>query len=316
VQENDLVFGQPASLPGRRANWLERFPLISFFVLAFAFSWAIMVPMILDSRGIIAFKPPIPVLILMGYGPTLAALVVTAAVAGRPGIRALLRRLLIWRVGLRWYLVAIFLNAGIVLAALGLLLLSGGTAPSLPALGPGLLVNVVVTFLVVGLINGEEMGWRGFALPRLLSRWSALVASLILGTFQAFFHLPIFFNQGPSQAGGQSGMPFPGFWISAVAGAILFTWLFNNTRGSILMAWVFHASMNTWTEVVPIASGGLSFWMLVGVQCLVAAVVVAVFGPRRLSRLPDSAIPFVHRPEGTIQGAGDAAADAAPERAA
>ena len=261
--------------------------------------------MVLASRGLFVFEPPVPVLILMGYGPTLAALIVTGAVDGRSGIRALLRRLLIWRVGLQWYAVALLLNAGIILAALGLYLLTGGTAPSLPELGPGLLVNIVLTFLVVGLINGEEMGWRGFALPRLQARWSALVSSLVLGTVWAFFHLPIFFNQGPSQAGGQSGMPFPGFWLSIIAASILFTWLFNNTQGSILMAWMLHASMNTWSEILPFPTDGPFFWILVGVQCLVAAVVVVVFGARRLSHQPELAMP-----SGIGTGVGD------PERGA
>src|SRR5512132_2554747 len=106
MQDSDTVRGPSSSVPARRPNWISLHPLFSFFILAFAFSWAIMVPMVLDSRGLIAFQPSIPVLILMGYGPTLAALLVTGAVAGRSGIRSLLGRLLIWRVGPQWYLVA------------------------------------------------------------------------------------------------------------------------------------------------------------------------------------------------------------------
>jgi membrane protease YdiL (CAAX protease family) len=273
--------------------WFVHHPLLAYFALAFALAWAIMVPLTLASRGIIAFPESIPLLLFMSYGPTLAALIVTGVIAGWAGIRALLSRLLIWRVGVQWYLVAIFLNAGIILAAYGLFILTGGTAQPLPVLGPAFAVNTLLTFVVVGLVNGEEIGWRGFALPRLQSRWSALVSSLILGSIAAVFHLPIFFNQGDSSAGGQAGMPFGGFWISSVAAAILLTWLYNNTRGSILLAIVFHASMNAWSSVLPFPTDGPFFWTLVGVQSLAALAVLAVYGPARLSRKPVEAMPYV-----------------------
>ncbi|MHB1132675.1 MAG: CPBP family intramembrane glutamic endopeptidase [Chloroflexota bacterium] len=273
--------------------WFRDHPLLAFFALSFALTWAIMVPLTLASRGIGNFPDSIPLLLLMSYGPTLAALIVTGVVAGRGGIRALLSRLLIWRVGLQWYLAAIFLNAGIILGAYGLFVVSGGAAQPLPALGPLFAVDVLLTFVVVALVNGEEIGWRGFALPRLQGRWSALVATLILGTIQAVFHLPIFFNEGPSSAGGQNGMPFAGFWLSTIAAALLLTWIYNNTHGSLLLAILFHASMNAWSSVLPFPTDGPFFWMLVGVQSVVALVVLAVYGPTRLSRRPVEEMPYV-----------------------
>src|SRR4030095_5436611 len=118
------------------------------------------------------FPSAAPLLILMGYGPTAAALLVTGVLGGWVAGRALLKRLLIWRVGWPWYLVAVFLNAAVILAALGLYTALGGPPQPWPALGPGLLLNVLLTLLVVSLVNGEEIGWRGFAWPRLQARWS------------------------------------------------------------------------------------------------------------------------------------------------
>lgn len=268
-------------------SWLSQHALAAFFVLAFAMAWAVLIPLALASRGMLAFSPSVPLLLFMSYAPTLAALIVTGAIAGRLGIRALLGRLLIWRVGVQWYAVAIFLNAGIILGSYALYVSTGGTAQPLPEIGPAFALNTLVTFVVVGLVNGEELGWRGFALPALQRRMSALVASLVIGSIAALFHLPIFFNEGPSAAGGQAGMPFAGFWISSVAASILMTWLYNNTRGSVLLAILFHASMNTWSSVLPFPTGGTFFWVLVGVQSAVALAVVALNGPARLSRKPE-----------------------------
>jgi membrane protease YdiL (CAAX protease family) len=286
-------------------DWVRRHPLLVFFVLAFVFAWAIMVPLTLSSWGLFAFPASPPLLIFMGYGPTWAALVVAGALGGRAAIRALLRRLLVWRVGWPWYLAAILLNGGIIVAALGLYALVGGVVPAWPAFNPALLVNVILTFVVVMLINGEEIGWRGFALPRLEARWGVPVAIALLGTLEALFHLPIFFSQGSSEAGGQNGTPFLAFWVSSVAAVLLLTWVYNNTRGSLLLAYLFHGSMNTWSNVLPFpATSGAFFWCLAGVQCAVCAVVVAAFGPARLSRKPASEMPFAAEPVPVLDPAG------------
>jgi membrane protease YdiL (CAAX protease family) len=132
------------------------------------------------------------------------------------------------------------------------------------------------------MVNGEEIGWRGFALPRLQSRQSALASSLVLGAVWALFHLPIFFAHGDSVLGSQNSMNPLAFLIDVLAGAILMTWLFNNTHGSLLIAYLYHAAVNTWTsEVFRISSVDSALVMLV-----VAVSVVAIFGPVRLTRKP------------------------------
>jgi membrane protease YdiL (CAAX protease family) len=226
-------------------------------------------------------------LLVMGYGPTIAAVLVSGALGGWPGIRALLARLLIWRVGWGWWAVTLFLNAGIILAALGLYGLLGNAVPPFPPLGPGLLLEIVVMFVLVALLNGEEIGWRGFALPRLQARYGVWVTVAVLGVLETLFHLPIFFNNGPSEAGGQNGTPFLAFLASSVLAVFLFVWLYDHTRGSLLIATLFHASMNAWSNILPFPATSASFfWLLALAQLVTVAVVLVVGGTRWMQVRP------------------------------
>jgi membrane protease YdiL (CAAX protease family) len=147
-----------------------------------------------------------------------------------------------------------------------------------------LLLNIVLTFVVSGLINGEEIGWRGFATPRLLERFGTIGTVALLGVLEALFHLPIFFNNGKSAAGGQNGMPFFGFMASVVVLVFLFTWLYQHTRGSLLVASAFHASANTWTTVLAVPSASPTFtWVMAGVGLLIVASVLVAGGTNWLT---------------------------------
>jgi len=259
----------------------RRWPLTTFFVLAFAFSWIFLIADALGSHGILPFRIPLPGLIVMGYGPTFAAVLTTLVTEGRSGVRALLRRLLIWRVGWPWYAVAVFATGvvfALTLVFMGTALLSADFA----ALSPLAMVGITaLTFVIVGLANGEEMGWRGYALPRLQARWGALGGSLILGAIWAAFHLPLFWTVGSPQA----HMPMLAFLASTLALSIVFTWVFNNTRGSVLLAILLHASANTWSSVFNLAGAPPAYmWVVAGIWWLIALVLVAVYGPARLSR--------------------------------
>jgi uncharacterized protein len=274
----------PASAAGGR-SWLaiiRRHPLVSFFVLAFVITWSVMVPMVLASHGLLAFPELIPLLLVMSYGPTIAAIVVTGVIGGRRAIGTLLGRLRIWRVGWRWWAVTLFLNGLIVLGALGLYALLGNEVPPFPALAPGLVLDIVLTFLVVGLVNGEEIGWRGFAQPWLQARYGIVGTVAVLGVLETVFHLPIFFNSGASAAGGQNGTPFLAFLASSILAVILFVWLYQHTRGSLLIATAFHASMNAWTTILPFpATSPTFFWLLAGTQLVAVVLVLSVSGRAR-----------------------------------
>ncbi len=256
------------------SSLVKRRPLIAFFVLTWALSWW---PWILYAFGL----SPTPI---ASFGPFLAALVVLAITQGKSGIGGLLRRMVRWRVGIRWYAVALLLPVGIALAATALNVLLGAQAPSAADLGGW--TGLFSTFAVVLLIPGtggawEEPGWRGFALPSLQAGRSALVASLILGAVWALWHLPFVVATG--QMGG---------WdiVNIMAWTLVLTWVYNGTGGSVLIVMLFHAMFNTVSGsfISPLAFSGADSvrqsWLLAAVWCAVAVAVVMWAGPKHLSR--------------------------------
>ena len=235
---------------------LARHPLISFFVMAYAFSWIVWSPWVLseDGVGLLPFQLPswtigfvlAPAAILLG--PTLAGFIMTGITEGREGIRRLLHRIVLWRVGLRWYLFALI---GIpVVMALGMIILPGGPALLL-TLGPGYVLSYLGSFVLVTIVGGplfEEPGWRGFALPRLQPLHGPLVGTLILGLLWALWHLPEFLVPSWAESsGGSDFLAIVKFVLIAITFAIVTTWVFNNTKGSVFMAILVHASIDTFS---------------------------------------------------------------------
>jgi CAAX protease family protein len=234
---------------------LARHPLISFFVMAFAFSWIAWSPWVLSEEGVglLPYELSGAASGLLNafailLGPTLSAFIITGVTEGRSGIRRLLSRIVLWRVGLRWYLLALI---GIpVVMALGTLILPGGLS-SLLGLGPGYLLTYLSTYVLVVILGGplfEEPGWRGFALPRLQPLHGPLVGTLILGLLWALWHLPEFLVPAWAESSGGSGFfAIVKFVLIAIAFAIVTTWVFNNTKGSVFMAILVHASIDTFS---------------------------------------------------------------------
>jgi uncharacterized protein len=230
---------------------LARHPLVFFFLMAFAFSWIAWSPWVLseEGAGLLPFSSPLlaPVALPLGIflGPTLAAFIMTGITEGRAGTRRLLRRIVLWRVGLRWYLFA-FIGVPLIMT-LGTIIVPGGLA-SLQLLGPGYVLTYLVTFVFVAVLGGplfEEIGWRGFALPRMQPLHGPLVGSIILGLLWALWHLPEFMVPTWAASSGGSGLlAIVKFCIFAIAATIILTWVFNNTKGSVLMAILVHASID------------------------------------------------------------------------
>lgn len=269
-------------------SFVVKYEISILFVLVLAFTWPFLIVDALGSHGILPFRVPVALWLVMGYMPTLAAVIVTSWAQGREGVRALLKKLLIARVGLRWYLFAIFGLAGVAIVGIVLTNIFGNSpdVPMIPnemtAAGPiALVLNAVFGFIIRGIFNGEELAWRGAALPRLQAKYNALTSSLILSVPWILFHLPLFFTKGATQ----ESMSFVGYAVQLVAVSILFTWLYNNTRGSVLLAYLMHAAFNTWTSFFSIdAANHLQSWMLNGVFIVLAVIVVIVSGPEHLSR--------------------------------
>ncbi|MBV7327630.1 CPBP family intramembrane metalloprotease [Chloroflexi bacterium TSY] len=219
-------------------DWVKRHQTLVFVVLAYGLSWSIFIAHII-------LQVDSPIILLGVYGPSVAAIMLTGYLAGWQGVRKLLKRFAIWRVGLHWY---VYLAVGFVLielAGYGLYRLLGGPAlaiavPTLTSILPVLFFQILIPGL------GEEFGWRGFALPRLQAQWNPLTASLILGLLHISWHFPTYWL-----GNGTHNVPLVLVILWAIPWTILYTWIFNNTRGSILIAVLYHALFGVTLSFMP-----------------------------------------------------------------
>lgn len=228
-------------------EFLRQHPIGGYFLLAYALQWLWELPMFGLRHQWFAG----PWLIL---SPTLAGFLMAWITEGKAGLRRLLQRCLHRRVGVQWYLVAMLSIP--VLFILSLLLMPGGlTTFTMPSL------NFLFTYLLAFVFKffaapfTEEPGWRGYAQPLLQERYGPLGGSLILGLFWGLWHLP-FWVLIPGHSGAGTGwlgigIPFAK-WMAFIMGfTVLITWVSNHTRGSVLLAMLFHASINSTVESFP-----------------------------------------------------------------
>lgn len=231
---------KPSAAPSESA--LRRHPIFFYFLITFGISWIynwIVFRFLGMEFSTLTLTPFL-------LGPILSSFIMTAATEGAVGVRRLLQRFVLWRVGFFWYLFAVI---GIPVAyVFGLMFIPGAIASYQPistAYAVAFPLNLVLTLLGGGALL-EEPGWRGFALPRLQERIGPLAGTLILGVLWAAWHMPFYFIPGWADLnGGLSLASVAIFWLSGIAMAIIVTWVFNHTRGSLLMAMLVHASLNT-----------------------------------------------------------------------
>lgn len=264
----------------------RRHPLMLFFVLASAFSWVVWAPAVFLSLGSAEQRHSVALLHLVSsLGPMASAFVVTALAGGSAGIRELLERVFRWRVGLWWWAVATLGTPILFLVAAVVSRLLFGAWPQLGELGRseefaflGLLPYWLANIVFFGF--GEEVGWRGFALPRLQTGpRSALMAALILSLFWATWHIPLFwFVMGFN---GMSLAAVPGWFFSIVTGSILLAWLYNSTGGSILIVAIFHGTL----DITINSPAGPELVNVMGALVTLWGLAVLVWGgPENLSR--------------------------------
>jgi uncharacterized protein len=259
----------------------KRNPLLTYFVLVYVLAWAFWIPLalihpyssLLDSLG--------------DCMPSLVGILLTALFCGASGLLELCRRLGRVRVPLRWYAVVLLLLPALWLIAVGI---------------PNLLGLATITTHGLGFINyvggagfAEEFGWRGFALPRLQARHSAWTASLLLGVLWGLWHLPWWIALGlPLTAAGlvQFIIFYP---LMLTAWAVLMTWVYNNTGGSLFLMILFHAFANISLNILT-ASGtflgtnnGIAFILYAVLLWIAVLLVVVLAGSARLSRSSSSA---------------------------
>ena len=257
--------------------WINAHPLIAFFVVACGYSWGLWGWMMASDRGWLPFPFPS----WMGsFGPSIAAVIVITISRGRTGIQELLRPILQWRFSGRWYLWVVI---GCTLPFFASLFVVAWLKPGTATLGffeqLVLLPLYYPLILVIGGSLGEEIGWRGYALPSLLKQRSALSASLIIFLMWMVWHLPLFWLEGASQQGSSVFV----FLITLMACSVLFTWVYRGTSGSLLSVLLFHTGINVFWFILEEASLALSKDLLLngiyaGIWVAIALVVIAMRG--------------------------------------
>ena len=266
--------------------FLKRHSLVLGIVLMFLFTW----PLDLVNSGIVKIDIPFIFLLFLGWGFGLASVIMTGLTLGKQGVVSLLKRYIQWRVGWKWYLAAFLLEPVLqILGVYGNALITG-VAPdysrvmAYKVFGEGATLWLfIVPFFITDLIsNGEEIGWRGYALPRLQAKYSALSSTLILGVIWGFWHLLKFLPHW-------NPLVFAFFMLHTVSFAVILSWLYNNTKGSLLLVAMMHASANTAGIFLPMADtlsnenlGAYVGYVLF--QVIAAILIVITSGPARLSR--------------------------------
>ncbi|MBP2486322.1 CPBP family intramembrane metalloprotease [Rhizobium sp. PRIMUS64] len=253
---------------------ISRYPLFAFFAIAYILTWlGWILPERIYAGTLLTGALALPFL-LMVPGPLYAALIVTAITGGRPGIGALLKKFAIRRVGWEWFAVALLLAPAIGVTAAYLNMVFGGPNPTAALIASVPTILMMFAIRLVNPLDGpmqEELGWRGFALPRLQERHLPLVASAILGVLVVIWHVPlVLLDMLPAYA-----------LFGTFAFTIVFGWLFNNTRGSVLMTLIAHAA----DGLVITGNLGLNaidsqrqIMLLVATWCVTALVVVMLYG--------------------------------------
>jgi len=217
--------------------------VVAFFGLTFAATWSCFTV----AGLLLPASARWPLLIIGAFAPSAVAVLLTARQEGKAGVKALLSRLGEWRVGLRWYAFALFYMAAIKIAVAVIYRLATGGWPTFGSgYGPGIVVTAIVAAIFGGPL-GEEIGWRGYALPRLTDRIGRAGASVLLGLVWACWHLPVFFIPGMDQ----SGQSLPVYVLQVTALSVAMAWLYWHTRGSLLLAVVMHTAINQTKDIVP-----------------------------------------------------------------
>jgi membrane protease YdiL (CAAX protease family) len=293
------------------AGMIRRHPLLWFFLFAFAYSWVGFLLYGFSRAGLLPFTLPGEVPLLAEYGPSLAGLLLAGIEGGRAAVKSLLARGLRWRVGIGWWLATLFLFPVIILATVGVRSLLGYTHPDWSLMlgwGPRFVdhmrgltpsvgvvsgavgfmekgpIQTVIMAVIVAIMSGgvtEEFGFRGYAQRRLQMKWSALRAAVLVGVMWGLWHAGpwhLFFVTDTRTALVENGVWILDYLLATIPLAVLAAWLFANTGGSVLIAIVFHASVNTATSTLFNAWPEFPHYWLKAMLWVAALLVVATHG--------------------------------------
>lgn len=265
----------------------RRHPVAAYLLITYLVSWLVVMPLVLDAQGIVDIPSSWGWLhYLMSMGPITAAVVITALVAGRSGLRELWSRMVRWRIGPLWTFAAVgspfaLFAAGVVGARL-----IDGTWPDVGRVFEvNYLGNIGLWVLPLWFVTfgyGEETGWRGFALPRIQARHGALVSATLVALawmgwhIISFFYLPTYTRLGLAMV--------PAFLVGVLLGSIMLTWMYNGTGGSIFAVAMWHTFFDVFSASK--AADGVPQAVMTTLIVLWAIAIVWLAGPARLSRGP------------------------------
>jgi membrane protease YdiL (CAAX protease family) len=283
--------------------WIKRHPLPAYFIMAFAGTWILVIPLLLSQKGLGLLALPDVVAFALYFlaaytGPFASAFIVAGVNDGKAGVRQLLRRIVRWRVGIQWYLLVLIGYPAVFLIGLTVALGAqplNGLIRQWPLIFSLYLPNIPIGLLLPGL--GEETGWRGFALPRLQQQHGPLLGSLVLGTLHGLWHFPAYLVPGFILPGQFDFFAFLANTCAIVASTVIWTWLYNNTDESILFAIFVHATSNANSSFIPrlltVRTGDPWFGFKAIGLC---ALLIVVLTRGRLSYSPNKTAKSVNTP--------------------
>jgi membrane protease YdiL (CAAX protease family) len=277
-----------------RPSFVHRYPIVSFYILALALGAGTVY---LVVRGVL----PTSLALAAALSASIAGIIMTAVEDGRAGLKLMLSRLLIWRVGIGYWLFAILFLVPAILLGSVVNPLFNGDPISFSNMKPAfeILPMFISFFIVAGL--GQELGWTGFLTPRLQARFGALTSCVIRAILGGIWHLPLFLYSR-SQLPALADFPYSGwiaqkgFLVAIVAlilmfllpWSIFYSWIFNNTRGSLLLVAILHGS-EIWVAYWMLNTGINpsnfdNYWGYGAVMVLIAIIIVIMTGSQNLSR--------------------------------
>ena len=275
-------------------TWIKRNAMAAYVILAYGITWLIAIPLALSYNGIIPIEIPLAIHYTLPFGPMLASLIVTKIAMGKTGLRGLLGRMSKWRVGPIWLAIGLFSVWILYLVSGGILIIIGQPWPDLSAFGqvmylPYLTIIGAWLLWIFTYGIGEETGWRGFLLPAFQSKYSALRSSFYVSIIWAGWHIPMFLYNENLMALGIIGTLF--WFIGLVFGSVLLTWLYNSTKGSILITAIWHGTFNLFTaaagQAAETASGIISMFVMI-----LVVIIIAAYGKENLSHQERQQIEF------------------------
>ena len=245
---------------------IKKYPVLFFTILAYICSWIFWIGLIVTEPSGLSETV---LMILGGTGPFFSAMIMTGLLRGKKGIIPWLKKIFRVRVRGRWYLLALVIPITIAFLTIGIIVLIGGFSIDISSVAP--LWAYPIFFLYIFFLGGgqEEPGWRGFALPRLLKRYSPLVSSLIIGVIWAFWHVPLFFMEGSVQ----KDIPFVWYVLNTFGFTFIFTSLYLKAA-SVLPAMVLHSGLNAIGNYVPIEEGIAAAFPYLAMSSLIVALVM------------------------------------------